>query len=481
MIRQELVDHFNRMTPAQKKKFKFSIEKITQTATPFTLQDIPSILTGKNKQIRLYQNDIRKLVSGTPLQTTKRKILQQRTVLNLVSSFLDPKQLIQFSQTSTKQKRGIQEEIIPKIISIHSKQIKNISEFLRVLPRFHNLKELNLSWKKMSEKEQHLLGKALSHLEKLETLILSSCQLSSPKLIQSIGKRDTLKHLDLSLNPTLPSKELESNFVHLSHLQILNLHGISLENISFENVSTHLVELDLSKTKLTIDSLESIPNIPKLSKLSLDNLDWGEEEWIRLLPVISKWTNLQNLHLNGNKFESLRNIEEWKNLRSLEMFTLNANKIQAIGAMNLSSVVPFWKNLRVLGLSCNKLGSEGCEFLQLPSSLLSLYLNDNNIQDRGAIFLQPKLAKLKKLEDLFLDKNQISDEGIVYLCQILVHLPKLQMISLKQNNIMDRGAQYLGNLLFKKPSIFFMDLQKNPISARGKNVLLSYFSHRLDI
>jgi Ran GTPase-activating protein (RanGAP) involved in mRNA processing and transport len=118
---------------------------------------------------------------------------------------------------------------------------------------------------------------------------------------------------------------------------------------------------------------------------------------------------------------------------------LNGNRITAIGASILASA------------------------LHENNTLERLYLADNKIADRGIKYLSKVLSTNNNtLKILALQQNGITDLGVEFLCQMIQTNKTLISIWLDNNNISDKGVKLISNALqFHNSTLQFIDLSKN--------------------
>ncbi|MCI0704334.1 MAG: TIGR02996 domain-containing protein [Planctomycetia bacterium] len=128
------------------------------------------------------------------------------------------------------------------------------------------------------------------------------------------------------------------------------------------------------------------------------------------------FTGLRNLDLSGggsspsdSPMPGLKQICESRTLKSLKSFNMGWRPTKGLAEMLTKST--FWRGLEELDLLRNNLNNDDlATFLNTPSKLRILKLNDNKITAKGAKMLaeHPAFAKLTTLD---LSSNKIGDTG----------------------------------------------------------------------
>ncbi|MED6210429.1 hypothetical protein PIB30_064093 [Stylosanthes scabra] len=283
---------------------------------------------------------------------------------------------------------------------------------VEVLQNLTTIKELYLDGLAISTKGEEWCH-AVSSLQSLQVLSMSSCNLSGP-LDPSLTKLQSLSVLQLSHN-NLASPVPE----HLGNLS--SLKTLQLRNCGFSGVFPKAIfqlpsleVLDMSDNQGLHGSLP--PSIPhQLASL--------------------KFFNLSYTKFSGPLSESLLNMRQLStlDLSNLALFHLSSGPMLLGGDNSFDGTVPSTlfalPSLQQLILSYNRF--EG-PLKELPncssSSLEMLDLSGNNLQ--GPI--PSSIFQLKRLSLLQLSTNQFS--GTIYLNKIR-SLPHLKTFDLSHNNL----------------------------------------------
>jgi Ran GTPase-activating protein (RanGAP) involved in mRNA processing and transport len=99
------------------------------------------------------------------------------------------------------------------------------------------------------------------------------------------------------------------------------------------------------------------------------------------------------------------------------------------------------------------------------TTLKKLYLNDNDIRDRGTYCLAQALAiNNSTLEELYLARNGITSRGVQYLADMLSTNRTVTTLSLYGNRIDDLGITYLTHALtYKNTTLEYLYLSGNTL------------------
>ena len=160
---------------------------------------------------------------------------------------------------------------------------------------------------------------------------------------------------------------------------------------------------------------------------------------------------------------------------SLTSLDLSGNSIDDGGASSLTEALRVNTSLTSLGLDGNSIGDEGAsslsEALRVNTSLTSLHLCDNSIGDEGASSLSEALRVNTSLTSLDLCWNSIGDEGASSLSEALRVNTSLTSLNLSCNQIKDEQVNSLSEALRVNTSLTSLDLSSNSIGAEGASSL----------
>ncbi|CAF95512.1 unnamed protein product, partial [Tetraodon nigroviridis] len=202
------------------------------------------------------------------------------------------------------------------------------------------------------------------------------------------------------------------------------------------------------------------------------------EELMDLLVLLYEF---QNPRLTAEVLTSIRSIC-LTNVRmtALKCFILSSvlsctPTSYSLQELNLSSCLlthdmvqmlqPAFRHTRSLNLQFNNLGPESCIILRdllldPNSSVRSLQLCDNPLQESGVLTLMEALPENKTLIHLSLMHTGLGDKGALELAQRLQHHP-LQELNVAYNNIGDNAALALVDACREHPSIHTVQAHSN--------------------
>jgi Ran GTPase-activating protein (RanGAP) involved in mRNA processing and transport len=121
--------------------------------------------------------------------------------------------------------------------------------------------------------------------------------------------------------------------------------------------------------------------------------------------------------------------------------------------------------IKTLNLSKNKIGDKAAEYLaevlKVKRTLIQLYLNDNQISNRGVQFLANALCHPKaNLLKLYLHNNPlINDLSVDYLVEMLRQNRSLNTLWLINCNLTDAGRQRLRERAALKKN-FYLNMER---------------------
>lgn len=166
-------------------------------------------------------------------------------------------------------------------------------------------------------------------------------------------------------------------------------------------------------SKMTINCKEKGVGLPLL------------KEFCRVLPALTK---LQELEVTSNDIKDplmkyVATNLEWKNMEFLREINMKGDE---------------------LGYDAMKLFSDSLSYGNGPENLRILYLEMNEIGDKGISYLVSRLGNVPKLMELLIGNNNLSDESVRVISKNLCKMPHLQRITLGSNKrITDDGIIYL--------------------------------------
>lgn len=108
-----------------------------------------------------------------------------------------------------------------------------------------------------------------------------------------------------------------------------------------------------------------------------------------------------------------------------------------------------------------------------------LWLYNAKITSQGALILSNTLHENTTLKKLYLNDNDIRDRGVYCLAQALaINNSTLEELYLARNGITSRGAQYLADMLSTNQTIKTLSLYGNRIDDLGINYLVHALTYK---
>ena len=297
-------------------------------------------------------------------------------------------------------------------------------------------------------------------------------------------------------------------------------------NFRAGSLSSNRIHSSRWATQMKLDSVnpiveelceDTLPEfgLPELSKLDLDSTCLTDPGFIRLFDFMASNKSIVVLNI-GNKEGFLRNKITVESAQSLKLFVQNNRSLKVLKMQNLSLPIGLVElaleglknnqDLEILDLSFNcKLGPElginlkkhlfegqlrdlrlrkcglgtrgvialsHCLDPAYKGSLIHLDLTENEIDQKGMIFLFESLTENSRLESLVLDGNQIHSRKISSLSTFLATNLSLSSLSLKECRLDDGICDALKNGLKKNKSLRKLFLNGNYIYSKGANVLM---------
>ncbi|KAJ5074657.1 ynein regulatory complex subunit 5 [Anaeramoeba ignava] len=295
-------------------------------------------------------------------------------------------------------------------------------------------------------------------------------------VMDSLAKNHTLKEIDLSFCRISDShlSAIGEMLAYNSSIEKINLKSNSITGSGLETLCTRieqaraqfpkkvkpsaLRELILDKNRLNSGGIRKLYgkiigskllNILPLVHLSLVSCGLGTEAATAIGDNLAKNTNLVFLDLSNNN--------------------IGRHGVKSLCRGLLSNIT-----LTHLDLTCNSLGSTGAaafaSVLKSNTHLQILNLYGNFIDVSGIESLEKALAENKNLHTLDLGLNRIRDRGAKILSKVLAQNSSLLTLRLKLNLIKDSGASQLAQTIASpenKCNLKFLSLASNKITQLG--------------
>lgn len=207
-----------------------------------------------------------------------------------------------------------------------------------------------------------------------------------------------------------------------------------------------------SKASKLFDALAGGGNRSSLKVINLRENNFGIAGVRRLVPFLQNCQNLSEINLSANNnidtavFEVLANALNGSPIEELSLNLCSIDDLSALGNCSLPL-------LETLQLEKNSLQSIAA--LENYTNLQTLYLSGNDIGIDGCRSLSYLLQNEdSSLHTLDIDNNEIDDEGVEIITHSLKHNTKLELLNLDGNdNITQKGFTAFLKLLVDVSSI----------------------------
>jgi len=191
--------------------------------------------------------------------------------------------------------------------------------------------------------------------------------------------------------------------------------------------NTHLERVDLVHCNLTDEKMASLfyelTCSTSLQKLDVCKNHIGIEGIRSMLPFLLNSPNLSNIDFSRNNnfnsecFELLVSTLNGKAVKELYFYDCNITNISALDTYNLP-------NLKEVNLGNNNIGRDGCitisNLLQKKGSTLAkVVLINTGMGDEEAELLASSLKHNTSLKELYIDNNNITERGQVAFLKVL--------------------------------------------------------------
>ncbi|XP_019634230.1 PREDICTED: RAN GTPase-activating protein 1-like [Branchiostoma belcheri] len=201
-----------------------------------------------------------------------------------------------------------------------------------------------------------------------------------------------------------------------------------------------------------------------LTDLRLWGVGLGDVSLQFLVAVLHRLSCLENLYLSKNNLgatgtQPFGAIHQ--PIVSLKVLRLSCNKIGDVCLKSLMHVLHHLSHLEELDLRYNNIGNEGMEpfaAIQQPVRLQNLYLQHNKIGDVCLKSLAGVMHHLSCLKHLDLSNNNVRDEGMEALSTTLHHAPCMEVLNLKDNPVMEVGIKGFAQTIGIMPALKEMKL-----------------------
>ena len=181
-----------------------------------------------------------------------------------------------------------------------------------------------------------------------------------------------------------------------------------------------------------------------------------------------------DLEMSEFSFELQRNT-------TLRTLFLHGNTINEEGMHALADALTHSSTLHTLSLCHNIISATGmhglADALTHNIALHALHLNNDRISDAGTHALAGALTHNTTLHELFLSDNRIGDAGMHALANALTHNSTLHTLSLSGNVISEASMHALADTLARNNTLHTLSLSDNMIGDAGMRALADALTH----
>jgi Ran GTPase-activating protein (RanGAP) involved in mRNA processing and transport len=260
----------------------------------------------------------------------------------------------------------------------------------------------------------------------------------------------------------------------------VNLHGNSIGSQGAEQLAQalkgaeKLTYLNLNGNSIGTDGCIAITELifynPKLRHLDVGNNDIKYDGIIALANVVGSNYTIEVLNMENPSFLFFMVGQEWAthigkmlaNNLGLQKLSLRKHKLRCDGVYTIMEHLLENNKLKVLDLSANEIGVEGCaaiaKYLRQEGCVLEgLQLANNKAGDLGAKNLAQALAVNKSLCYLDFTYNNAHDDGLSRLAESLDINVSVRILKLYGHNYFGQEAMALFFKLQKKKPTAWID------------------------
>ena len=306
---------------------------------------------------------------------------------------------------------------------------------------------------------------ALSSISSLEALNIDNCQIDEAGgevLASVINKNPGLKQLYCGRNNIQNSAiNVTEALQAITTLKVLDLGNnnlpelvcIKLAAVVYSNNSLEKVILDRSNLHSAIDFiLQALHNISKLKLLRVYNNSITGETGNFLASVISKNTELQELHVNllRSPINIIKSLKNLSTIQSLVLCTCNISKEDEI---KLAFVINNNKSLKWLSLpNVNLSQNVIIKAIATISNLNTLWLEDNLLSEEISDDLSLAISNNTLLERVILLDNMLQT-GLIKIAKACSKLSNIKVLQLAHNCIIPSKVVELTSIITQNTSL----------------------------
>ena len=370
----------------------------------------------------------------------------------------------------------------------------NVTENLsrRILQNQH-LTELNVSHNSLAVMASIQLAKALQSIETLQTLFMNNCEITddaAEDIATVISHNLFLKELNVSWNRLtgIGTTKIFNSLKDIRYLRILKVAscGITIrdfhETLTANSFMFHLQELDASHNEIIADDITILPYLISFSSmqiLKIVNCSITDKDVDTLSSILSNTYALTHLEIHRNKF-SAEGIS--KLLTSLGMLsgirTLKLSDCSIEDTTSCKFAGAIKSNFRLTHLElCHGYFMDGVDvfFASLESIniLQVLILVDCNITTWITDKVAAVISSNRTIVQLDLSYNPLA-EGVVPIINALIGNKIIEILNLNSCEIRDEARTDLASLA-RTTALIELDVLNNELTDHGALYIVKSF------
>lgn len=393
---------------------------------------------------------------------------------------------------------------ILQILNISNCYMNNIDDNVmkklsRIILQNQHLTKLNVSHNRLTVMASIQLAKALQSIETLQTLIMNDCEITddaAEDIATVISHNLFLKELNISWNKLtgIGTTKIFNSLKDIRYLQILKVASCGItrdfhETLTASSFMSHLQELDASHNEIIADGITilSYLSFNSMQTLKIVNCNITDKDVDTLTSILSNTYALTHLEIHRNKFSAkgisklLTSLGILSGIRTLK---LSDCSLEDATSCKLASVIK--KNVRLTHLELHRgyfmdsvdglthLGLHRGYFMDridvffasLESSILQvLILVDCNITTRITDKLVPVIRSNCTIVHLDLSYNSLT-EDVVPIINALIGNKTIEILILNSCQITDQACKDLASLA-RTTALIEFDVLYNELTDYG--------------
>ena len=267
------------------------------------------------------------------------------------------------------------------------------------------------------------------------------------------------------------SYDTSLNTIDIDNYSITSKAVDYLASVIHNNIQ--LQEIRLNGNNLTIKSTRAVGlHIAILRRFCISNNNITDEAADDIAAVISCNIHLQELNLDTTNLQTSGAIKITRGLQKISTLTklcFHGNLITDEAADDIAAAISCNTHLQELNLGSNNLQTSGtikiAKALQKLSSLIKLYINDNNITDEAADDIAAAISH--ETEELDVSGNNLKTVGVLKIAQSMQRICTLKKLWISNNNITNEAAGTIAAVISCNVLLQELNIASNYFTAAG--------------